>query len=143
MPKTKKTGAAKKDELPETLQRSEAKAQRTFSKAYDSAMSEYGSEARAHQVAYAALKHTFQKVGDHWEPKEEKGPSDERAENSNDPDAQTRGGVDANATKDELLKIARKLDITGRSTMRKGELVDAIEAANKRETQRSRRDNKK
>ncbi|MCW4355541.1 ChaB family protein [Hoyosella sp. YIM 151337] len=138
MPKTKKSGDAKKSELPETLQRSPAKAQRTFSKAYDSAIDEYGSEERAHRVAYSALKHSYEKVGDHWEAKNKKGPSDKRAEDSSDSSAKTRGGVNANATKDELLDVARKLDISGRSKMRKSELVDAIEKANDRKSRRAR-----
>ena len=71
MPKTTKSGQAKKDELPSTLQRSDAKAQRTFAKAHDSAAESYdGDEQRANQVAWAAVKHTHEKVGDHWEPKE-------------------------------------------------------------------------
>jgi hypothetical protein len=37
MPKTTKSGTAKKDELPSTLRRSSGKAQRTFAKAHDSA----------------------------------------------------------------------------------------------------------
>ena len=37
MPKTSKSGAAKKSELPSTLRKSPAKAQRTFAKAHDSA----------------------------------------------------------------------------------------------------------
>lgn len=69
MPKTTKRGDAKKSELPSTLRRSEAKAQRTFAKAHDAAAKEYGEGDRAHRVAYAALKHSFEKVGDHWEPK--------------------------------------------------------------------------
>ncbi|MBD8506464.1 ChaB family protein [Hoyosella sp. G463] len=138
MPKTTRSGSARKSELPSTLKRSSAKAQRTFAKAYDSAMDEYGSEERAHRVAYDALKRTFQKVGDRWEAKEARGPSDERARDSSDPDAPTRGGVDAYATKDELLRIARRLDVRGRSTMRKAELVKAIEKANDRETRAAR-----
>ena len=47
MPKTTKSGDARKDELPSTLQRSEAKAQRTFAKAHDAAVREYG-EGGAH-----------------------------------------------------------------------------------------------
>ena len=39
---------------------------------------------RAHRTALASLKHSFEKVGDHWEPKEQRGPSD----------AQAEGGVD-------------------------------------------------
>src|SRR5690625_7684646 len=79
MPKTTKSGTAKRGELPSTLQRSGTKAQRTFAKAHDAAVKEYGSEQRAHRVAYAALKHSFEKVGDHWEPKKKRGPSDSRA----------------------------------------------------------------
>lgn len=79
MPKTAKSGDAKKSELPSTLQKSDAKAQRTFAKAHDSAAEEYGEGERAHRVAYSALKHSYEKVGDHWEAKEEKGPSDDRA----------------------------------------------------------------
>lgn len=139
MPKTTKSGDAKKSELPSTLQRSESKAQRTFAKAHDSAAKEYGEGERAHRVAYAALKHSYEKVGDHWEPKDEKGPSDDRAR-SGGPNAsgKTAEGVNANAPKKHLLDVARRLDIHGRSSMTKDELVDAIEKANRRETRRSR-----
>ncbi len=139
MPKTTKSGQAKKSELPGTLQRSDAHAQRTFAKAHDSAVQEYGEGERAHRVAYAALKHSYEKVGDHWEPKESKGPSDDRAR-SGGPDASgdTAEGVDANASKRHLLDVARRLDIHGRSSMSKGDLVDAIKKANRRETRRSR-----
>lgn len=133
MPKTTKGGAAKKSELPSTLQRSSAKAQRTFAKAHDAAADEYGSEERAHRVAYAAVKHSFEKVGDHWEAKEEKGPSDERAERGGlRPSGESAEGVDANASKKHLLELARRLDIAGRSTMSKPELVDAIKKHNRR-----------
>lgn len=123
----------KKDELPSTLRRSDAKAQRTFLKAHDSAVQEYGEGERAHRVAYSALKHSYEKVGDHWEPKKRKGPSDSRAR-SGGPDAsgETAEGVDANASKKHLLDVARRLDIGGRSSMTKGELVDAIKKANRR-----------
>jgi cation transport regulator ChaB len=133
MPKTTKSGKPKKDELPSTLQRSNAKAQRTFNKAHDAAADEYGSEERAHRVAYAALKHSFEKVGDRWLPKKKKGPSDKLAEgggpNNSGPSAE---GVDANASKKHLLDIARRLDIPGRSTMDKSQLVDAIMKHNRR-----------
>ncbi len=133
MPKTTKGGKPKQDELPSTLRRSNAKAQRTFAKTHDAAADEYGSEERAHRVAYSALKHSFEKVGDHWEPKEEKGPSDERAE-SGGPRASgpTAEGVNANASKKHLLEVARRLDVRGRSTMSKAELVDAIMKHNRR-----------
>lgn len=139
MPKTTKKGQAKKSELPSTLQKSSAKAQRTFAKAHDSAADEYGEGERAHRVAYSALKHSFEKVGDHWEEKGHKGPSDERAR-SGGPNARGRSaeGVDTQATKKHLMDIARRLDIPGRSTMTKGELVDAIEKANRKESRRSR-----
>jgi cation transport regulator ChaB len=133
MPKTTKGGEAKKSELPSTLRRSNAKAQRTFAKAHDSAAEEYGSEERAHRVAYAAVKHSFEKIGDHWEPKEEKGPSDKLAEggglHNTGPSAE---GVDANASKKHLLDVARRLDVRGRSTMTKSELVEAIKKHNRR-----------
>ncbi|GLY16004.1 hypothetical protein Kisp01_30190 [Kineosporia sp. NBRC 101677] len=133
MPKTTRGGRPKQSELPSTLQHSDDKAQRTFTKTYDSAIEEYeGDERRAHQVAYAALKHTHERVGDRWEPKEEKGPSDARAEGGRDSDRPTAGGVNANATKKHLLEVARRLDVTGRSKMSKDELVHAIQNANER-----------
>ncbi|SPM37570.1 hypothetical protein MRAB57_5417 [Mycobacterium rhizamassiliense] len=133
MPKTTKAGKPKQDELPSTLQRSDSKAQRTFAKAHDAAADEYGSEERAHRVAYAAVKHSFEKIGDHWEPKEEKGPSDERAERGGlHNTAPSAEGVDANASKKHLLDVARRLDVRGRSRMNKSELVDAIMKHNRR-----------
>jgi cation transport regulator ChaB len=139
MPKTTKSGKPKQDEIPSTLQRSEEKAQRTFAKAHDSAAGEYGDERRANQVAWAAVKHSFEKVGDHWEPKDHKGPSDAQAEGGADTNRETKGGVDANATKKHLMDVARRLDVPGRSSMDKGELVDAIQKANDRETARARK----
>ncbi|BBY30909.1 ChaB family protein [Mycolicibacterium sediminis] len=135
MPKTNRDGSAKKSELPSTLKKSPKKAQRTFAKAHDSAAEEYGEGERAHRVAYSAVKHSFEKVGDHWEPKDEKGPSDQRAR-SGGPDArgETAEGVDANASKKHLMDVARRLDVSGRSTMSKDELVTAIKKANRRET---------
>lgn len=144
MPKTTKKGDAKKSELPSTLLRSPKKAQRTFAKAHDSAADEYGDERRANQVAWAAVKHSFEKVGDHWEKKEggKKGPSDAQAAGGRDTGKKTKGGVDANASKDHLLKLAKKLDISGRSSMKKKELVDAIQKANGKKTAESRKKKK-
>jgi cation transport regulator ChaB len=138
MPKTTKSGTAKQSEIPSTLQRSPKKAQRTFAKAHDSAADEYGDERRANQVAWAAVKHSFEKVGDHWEPKGTKGPSDKQAEGGRKTNRKTKGGVDANASKSHLMDVAKKLDISGRSTMKKDELVDAIQKANNRKTAKSR-----
>ena len=141
MPKTTKSGEVKADEIPSTLQRSDEKAQRTFAKAHDSAAESYGDEQRANQVAWAAVKHTHEKVGDHWEPKEggRTGPSDAQAAGGRNTDRETRGGVDANATKKHLMDLAKRLDVPGRSRMTKDELVDAIQKANDRETARARR----
>jgi cation transport regulator ChaB len=140
MPKTTKSGKPKKDELPSTLQRSGSKAQRTFAKAHDAAAEQYGDEERAYRVGFSALKHTHEKVGDHWEPKEQYGPSDAQAEGGIDTDREPAGGVDANAPKTHLLDLARRLDIKGRSTMNKSELVDALQRANTRESARALRD---
>ena len=141
MPKTTKSGSAKQSELPSTLQRSPKKAQRTFAKAHDSAADEYGDEKRANQVAWAAVKHSFEKVGDRWKAKAggKKGPSDAQAAGGKNTSKKTKGGVDANATKDHLLKLARKLDISGRSKMKKKQLVDAIQKANDKKTADARK----
>jgi hypothetical protein len=140
VPKTTKSGKAKKEELPGTLQRSGKKAQRTYAKAHDSAVESYGEGRRAHQTAMSALKHTHEKVGDHWEPKEggKKGPSDEQAKGGRGTDKKTAGGVDANASKSHLVDIAKRLSISGRSKMKKKELVDAIQKANNRKTAKAR-----
>ena len=138
MPKTTKSGDADPDEIPSTLQRSDEKAQRTFAKAHDSAAESYDDERRANQVAWAAVKHTHEKVGDHWEPKDHTGPSDPQAEGGAGTDRGTRGGVDANATKDHLMDLAKRLDVHGRSSMTKDELVDAIQTANAKATREAR-----
>ena len=123
--------------MPSTVRRSPKKAQRTWAKTYDSAVEQYGHGRRASQTAMASLKHSYQKVGDHWEPKERKGPSDpQAAQRRGQPARKTAGGVDANASKQKLLEVARRLDISGRSRMTKPELVDAIQRANRRATQR-------
>ena len=132
---------AKKD-LPSTLQRSSKKAQRTWGKTHDAAVEQYGEGERAHRTAFDSLKHSFEKVGDHWEAKDEKGPSDAQAAKSG-PAARrgttrTAGGVDANATKAHLMDVAKRLDVRGRSRMTKDELVEAIQKANDRETSKSR-----
>ncbi|EGD54127.1 ChaB family protein [Gordonia neofelifaecis] len=140
MPKTDEKGAPVKSELPDTIKRSSAKAQRTFAEAHDAALREYGSEQRAHRVAYSALKHSYEKVGDHWETKSQRGPSDSRDESGGpNPSGTSAGGVDANASKSHLMDVARRLEIRGRSRMRKAELVDAIEDANRRATRKARK----
>jgi hypothetical protein len=134
-----------KDQVPSTVQRSDDKAERTWEKTYESALETYDDDgARARRAAFASLKHTHEKVGDHWEPKEKKGPSDEQAAGRGiDSDRPTAGGVDANASKKHLLEVAKKLDVPGRSSMNKDELVDAIGKANNRETAKARNKKKK
>jgi cation transport regulator ChaB len=129
MPKTTKDGKPIGDELPGTIRRSPKKAQETFAKAHDSALEQYGDEERAHRVAYAAVKHSFEKRGDHWEPKGHKGPSDPRAANprARENKGKSYGGVDYyGSTKKDLLKRAAGLGVRGRSKMTKGELAEAI-----------------
>lgn len=140
MPKTTRSGKAKPDELPSPVQRSDDKAQRTFAKTYDAAMDSYDDEGRANATAYTSLKHSYEKVGDHWEAKDAPGPSDDRAEIGGLNDAESTGGVDANATKEHLLGIARRLEVRGRSTMTKDELVDAIQKANDKANEEARED---
>ncbi|MEU4832923.1 ChaB family protein [Streptosporangium sp. NPDC023615] len=127
-----------REELPSTLQRSPKKAQETWIKAHDSAVETYGEGERAHRTAFAALKHSFEKVGDHWEPKESKGPSDARAARTRPTSGRTAEGVDANASKQHLYEVARRLEVKGRSTMTKQELVSAIQKANRRATAKAR-----
>ncbi|MHA7284057.1 ChaB family protein [Arthrobacter sp. TMS2-4] len=133
-----KDGKVRSETLPSTLQRSGEKAQDTFAATLDAAEEQYGDGERARRTAFASLKHGFEKVGDHWEPKEEKGPSDERAAGDGADDGRAAGGVDANSSKKHLYDLARKLDVPGRSTMSKDDLVDALQKANDRATRRAR-----
>ncbi len=128
-----------KDELPSTLRRSPRKAQETWAKTHDSAVETYGEGERAHRTAFAALKHGFEKVGDHWEAKRHKGPSDEQAAGGAATARPTAEGVDANASAAHLRDVARRLGVRGRSRMAKADLVEAIKKANRRVTARSRR----
>lgn len=130
-------------EMPSTLRRSPKHAQEVWSEAHDSAVKSYGEGERAHRTAFAALKHQFEKVGDRWAPKGKKGPSDSQAKRrapaSRRGDGKTAEGVDANASKTHLYEVARKLDIKGRSSMSKNELVKAIQKENRRQTAKSRK----
>ena len=139
MPKMTSRGRPRREELPSTLRRSPAKAQRTFAKVHDNAVRQYGEGERAHRTAFDALKHSFEKVGDHWEPKKRKGPSDAQAAKRG-PAARaggrTAGGVDVRGhTRAELLQRAKGLGISGRHRMNKEDLGAAIA---KREASRSR-----
>jgi cation transport regulator ChaB len=129
-----------RQELPSTLERSPEDAQRTWIKAHDSAVEEYGEGERAHRVAYGALKHKYEKVGDHWERKEggRKGPSDPRSARPRQQGGRSGEGVDENASKQHLYDVAKHLGVEGRSRMSKGELLDAIRKANRSQTRRAR-----
>lgn len=141
MPKTR-NGRPIKSELPGPVARSDKHAQSTFAKAHDSASEVSGHEGDAeyaNRVAYSALKHSFEKVGDRWERKDEAGPSDSRSESGGPhPSGESFGGVDANASKKHLLEVARRLDIPGRSSMDKKALAAAIDKANQRANERAR-----
>ena len=118
-------------EMPGTIRRSPAKARRTWAKTHDAAVEQYGEGERAHRTAFAAVKHSFEKVGDRWEPKDEKGPSDPRSTKTTRQKArnvgETFGGVDYYGnTKAELYERAKDLGVEGRSRMSKRELARAI-----------------
>ncbi|MFF8842265.1 ChaB family protein [Streptomyces sp. NPDC015127] len=129
-----------REELPSTLERSPKDAQRTWIKAHDSAVEQYGEGERAHRVAFSALKHKYEKVADHWERKEQgrKGPSDPRAETPRQRPARSGEGVDENATKQHLYDLAQRMDIAGRSRMSRSELLDAIRKENRSKTREAR-----
>ncbi|GAB3657026.1 ChaB family protein [Ramlibacter alkalitolerans] len=118
-------------DMPSTLERSPKKAQRTYAETLKHAEAEYGKGERASRTAYASLKHSFEKVGDHWEAKDHKGPSDPRSTRTTKEKragkGETFGGVDAiGHTRQELYERARQLDVPGRSSMDKKALARAI-----------------
>ena len=122
---------AKKEDLPGTIERSPKKVQDTYEKTLDAAHEQYDSEERAHRTAWSAVKHVAEKRGDHWEVKDEPGPSDPQAAQggaaARDRPRKTYGGVDVEGhTREELYRRAARLGVRGRSRMRKGELAEAI-----------------
>lgn len=129
--------------MPSTIKRSSKEAQRTWKKTHDSAVEEYGEGRRAHMTAFSSLKHKFEKVGDHWEKKDQKGTSDPKAKSpykekghANKP---SYGGVDVEgSTRQELIDKAKKAGVSGYSSMNKHELGKAIEKANNRKTAAAR-----
>ena len=129
----------KKEDLPGTLQRSPEKVQNAYTETLASAEEQYeGNEERAHRTAWASVKHIAEKKGDHWELKDEMGPSDSQSELSGraarEGRGETHGGVDANKSKRELYEDAKRAGIEGRSEMTKEELVEALERHSRRET---------
>ncbi|SCF09526.1 ChaB protein [Micromonospora viridifaciens] len=132
-----------RDEVPSTVARSDDKAVRTYKKTLESAEETYGEGERAHRTAFASLKHTHEKVGDHWEPKERRGPSDPQAAQGAPASLRrprpTAQGVDANASKGHLDEVARRVGVENPQDLARDELVRAIEKANARATARARK----
>jgi cation transport regulator ChaB len=115
MPRTAKS---EKSEIPSTILRSEKHAQRVWKKTHDSAVQTYGEGSSAHRVAFAALKHQYERKGDKWVKKANKGPSDPQAargpttrkKSTDEPRAPTAGGKVAKTAKEARAKAkeARK-----------------------------------
>ena len=107
-----------KTSIPQTILRSEKHAQHLWKKAHDSAVKTYGEGERAHRVAFAALKHEYQKQGDRWINKGWRGPSDPQAargpttrrRSTDEPRAPTAGGKVARTVGEarEKAREARK-----------------------------------
>jgi cation transport regulator ChaB len=119
------------EDLPGTLQRSPKKVRRTYEKTLDSAHEQYDTEERAQRTAWSAVKHVAEKRGDHWELKDEPGPSDPQAaqggRSARERPRQTFGGVDVvGSPQQELYERAKELGVSGRSRMTKEELAEAI-----------------
>lgn len=99
-------------DMPGTIARSDAHAQRLWKKARTSAEKTYGEGGTAARVAYAALKHEYGKRGDRWVRKAKKGPSDPQAARSSttrpkstdEPRAPTAGGKVAHSAADARKK---------------------------------------
>ena len=133
---------AKKEDLPGTIERSPKKVQDTYEKTLDAAHEQYDSEERAHRTAFASVKHVAEKKGDHWELKDEKGPSDrqaaKRGKAARNASSDTYGGIDASKPKSELYEDAKRAGIEGRSKMSKEELAKALQKHSHRETAKAR-----
>src|SRR3712207_614164 len=110
--------AAERTEIPRTILRSDEHAQAIWKAAHDSAVETYGEGGRAHRVAFASLKHQYEKNGDRWVKKVEKGPSDPQAargpttdkQSTDEERAPTAGGKVAKTEQEarDKAKAARK-----------------------------------
>ena len=133
---------ARKEDTPSTIERSSEKVQKTYEKTLDSAHEQYDSEERAHRTAWSAVKHVAEKQGDHWELKDEQGPSDEQSALSGRAArvgrGESHGGINASKSKSNLYEDAKRAGIGGRSKMSKDELIRALERHSDRETARAR-----
>jgi len=125
----RKAGEKDRPEIPSTIQRSEAHARETWLKAHDSAVETYGEGGAAHRVAYAALKHMYEKKGDRWVKKSHPGPSDPQAargpttehRSTDEPRAPTAGGKVAKTEKQarEKAREARRENARARRSRSK------------------------
>ena len=115
-------------QLPGTLKRSAGKIQRTYTETLASAEKTYDEdEARAHRTAWGSVKNVAEKRGDHWELKDEPGPSDSHSKKSTKQklagEGETFGGVDVEGnTRPQLMERAKRAGIKGYSRMTKAEL---------------------
>jgi len=139
----KKEAERMREDVPSTIARSGDKAVRTYQKTLESAEESYPDDPeRAHRAAFSSLKHTHEKVGDHWEPKDENGPSDDQAATtgaqSRRATKDTAEGVNARATKAHLVEVAKKVGVKSAQKHTKDELVEEIRKANARETAKAR-----
>ncbi len=113
--KQQRPGDVDTSDMPQTILRSDEHAQAIWKKTHDSAVETYGEGGRAHRVAFAALKHQYEKKGDRWVKKAEKGPSDPQAArgpttehtSTEEPRAPTAGGKVAR-TEQEARKKAKE-----------------------------------
>ena len=128
MPKKKEKGGTATAEIPGTIARSAKHAQHIWKKAHDSAVDTYGEGRSAYRVAYAALKHVYEKKGDRWVEKAEKGPSDPQAATgptttpkSTEGKKPTAGGKVAKTEKEarEKAKEAKREDAKARRARKK------------------------
>jgi cation transport regulator ChaB len=123
MPVRRKSGGGETD-IPSTIARSDKHAQAIWKKTRDSAVETYGEGGRAYRVAYAALKHQYEKRGDRWVRKAHRGPSDPQAArgpttrktSTDEPRAPTAGGKVAGTEQEarEKAKEARREYARGR-----------------------------
>lgn len=114
-------------EIPSTIERSDKHAQHLWKKAHDSAVETYGEGGRAHRVAFAALKHEYEKRGDKWIRKGSKGPSDPQAargpttrrKSTDEPRAPTAGGKVAKTEQDARRKAKEARSEAARARRKK------------------------
>jgi hypothetical protein len=85
--------------------------------------------ARKDMPANAAATRSLEKVGDHWEPRVRRRSSDAPRPGPQDADTMTVAGVNAGTTRHDLLEVAKRLEVRGRSRMSKQDLLKAIRRA--------------